>query len=62
MEAGIVPTVELLETRIAYSNIHQGGRGHWAGYYTSPQSFNIVFLFVGLTTLGTVVNFDWFVY
>ena len=30
----------------------------WAVYYTSPQSF-LVFLFVGLTTLGTLVNFDW---
>ena len=41
MEAGIVPTVELLETRVAYSNIHQRGRGRWAVYYTSPQSFKM---------------------
>ena len=27
-------------------------------YHTSPKSF----LFLGLTTLGTIVNFDWFVY
>ena len=36
----------------------QGGRGHWGVYYTSPQSFNNnVFLFVGLTTLGTYIEF-----
>ena len=29
-------------------------RGQWAVYYTSPQNFHSnVFLFVGLTTLGT---------
>ena len=33
----------------------KGGRGHWAVYNTSPQSF-IVFLFVGLTTLVTFVE------
>ena len=31
-------------------------------YYTSHQSFLNVFLFVGLTTSWTLVNFDWFVY
>ncbi len=32
------------------------------GCYTSSQSlYNEVFLFVGLRTLGTLVNFDWFV-
>ena len=30
----------------------QGERGHWAVFYTSPQSFKITFfLLVGLTTL-----------
>ena len=34
--------------------------GHWAVYYTSPQSFIISFsLLVGLTTF---VEFDWMVY
>ena len=33
--------------------INHGGRGNLAVYYTSPQSFDSVFLFVGLTTLGT---------
>ena len=38
----------------------QGGRGHWAGYYTSPQSFIIIlFLFSGLTALGNfIINFQ----
>ena len=40
----------------------QGERGQWAVYYTSSQCFIITFLFVGLTTLGTIVNFDWVVY
>ncbi len=31
----------------------QGGRGNWAVYYSSPQSFKLKFLFVGLTNLGT---------
>ena len=35
------------------SNLSQGGRGHWAVYYTSPQSF----LFIGSTTLGTFIEF-----
>ena len=30
-------------------------RGQWAVY----KYYNNVFLFVGLTTLGTLVNFDW---
>ena len=35
-----------------------GGRGHWALYCTSPQSFMITLSYiVGLTTLGTL-NFD----
>ena len=35
-----------------------GGRGHCAVYYISPQSFIIkFFLFVGLTTLGTFIDF-----
>ena len=33
----------------------QGGRIHWAVYYTSP--YNGDFLFVGLTTLGTFFEF-----
>ena len=36
----------------------QGRRGHWAVYYTSPHSLIITFsLFVGLTTLGTFIEF-----
>ncbi len=36
----------------------QRERGQWDVYYTSPQKFDInVFLFVGLTTMGTLVNF-----
>ena len=40
----------------------QGERGQWAVYYTSSQCFTTTFLFGGLTTLGTIVNFDWVVY
>ena len=38
--------------------------GTLAVYYTYPQSFKItlVFSFVGLTTLGTLVNFVWLVH
>ena len=35
----------------------QGERIHWVVYYSSPQSFLNVFLFVGLTTLGTFIEF-----
>ena len=35
---------------------YQGGRGHWVVYNTIPPKFyNKVFLFVGLTTLGTSI-------
>ena len=46
-----------------YNNI-QEGRGHWAVYYTSPQSFIITFfLFIGYTTLGTLSeSFDWLIH
>ena len=51
----------MIMSKIAQS-VHRE-RGQWAVYYTSPQSFiNNVFLFVGLTTLRTLVNFDWFVH
>ena len=34
----------------------QGGRGQWAVYNTNPQSFFYkVFIFVALTTLGTLI-------
>ena len=38
--------------------IDERDRGQWAIYYTSPQSFIISVQFIGLTTLGTLVNFD----
>ena len=47
------PTYGLVGSSIA----SQEGRGQWDVYYTSPQSFNKVFLFVGLTTLGLLMNF-----
>ncbi len=48
----VIKTLQLKKT--------QGGRGHWAIKYTSPQSFyNNIFIFVGLTTLGFLLNFDW---
>ena len=41
-------------------NIDKGGKGHWTVYCTSSvnfiKKFNI-FLFVALTTLGTLLNF-----
>ena len=36
---------------ILWGVITQGGGGHWAVYWTSPQSY--IFLFVRLRTLGT---------
>ena len=35
---------------------YQGGRGQWAVYYTSPQSFKITFSHS--LTFGILVNFD----
>ena len=32
--------------------------GQWAVYYTIPSN---VFLFVGLITFGTSMNFDWLI-
>ena len=44
------------------SNLKIRERGQCAVYYTSPKNFiKNVFLFVGLTTLGTLVNFGWFI-
>ena len=37
------------------TTFEQGGRGHWAVYDSSPQSFMIIFL-------GTIIEFDWLVY
>ena len=37
---------------------HREKKWQWAVITLVPK----VFLFVGLTTLGTIVNFDWFVY
>ena len=34
------------------------GGGQWAINYTSPQKFITIFIFVRLTTLGTLVNFN----
>ena len=49
------------QSKSHYTITYQGGRGHWAVYYSSPQSLNNVFLFVGLTALWTLLNFDWLV-
>ena len=35
----------------------QGGREHWAVYYTSPQIHSIFFLFFYLVTFGTLIQF-----
>ena len=45
----IVALKQYFLTSISYSNNIQGGRGHWAVYCTSPQTFN-VFLFTAFTT------------
>ena len=39
----------------------QRGWGHWAVYYTGPQSFT-VFLFSDFITLRILLNFDWLVH
>ena len=42
----------------SYILLKKKGRGQWAVYYTSPKScYNNVFLFFGLTTLGTFIKF-----
>ena len=49
--------------QVQLHNLVQSQKGHWAVYYTGPQTFNYnVFLFVVFTTLRTLVNFDWMVY
>ena len=36
---------------------YQGWRGHWTVYYTCPpKSYNNVFLFVSLKTLGIFIK------
>ena len=48
---------------IIQSQESQKERGQLAVFYTSPKSFIITFfLFVGVTTFGTSVNFDCFVH
>ena len=45
------------------ANYKQRESGQWAVYYISPQGFFLItFLYVGVTTLGTLMNFDWLVY
>ncbi len=39
----------------------QGGRRHWAAYYTSPQSLIIMFL-LAKQPWGLLFNFDWLVH
>ena len=43
---------------IKYRIIQQGGRGHLAVYYTSPQSL----IMLGRQLWGLLLNFDWLVY
>ena len=41
----------------------QGGRGHWAVYYASPQSFIIMFSYLlAQQLLGLLLNFNWLVH
>ena len=48
----------IAQCTIPVSLFFLGGRGHWAVYYTSPQSFySYFFLSVGSTTLGICMNF-----
>ena len=45
------------------SNVHQGWRGHWAVYYTGPQSLIITFSYsLAEQPLGLLLNFDWLVH
>ena len=41
--------------------IFQAGSGHWAVYYTSPQSLIITFSY-SLISWGFLLNFDWLVH
>ena len=47
--------LEKAEAAARYDYI-QGGRGHWAVYYSGPQSFSNSSLFVGFTTLVTFIE------
>ena len=38
--------------------LFQRGRGHWTVIILVPKFYNKVFLFVGLTTLGTLSEFS----
>ena len=45
------------------AHCHQGGRGHWVVYYTSPQSLIIKFYyFFAYQPWGLLLNFDWLVH
>ena len=44
------------ESLLSNMYIFHGGRGHWAVYYTSPQSFMKKLLFLCLTTLETIIK------
>ena len=37
----------------------QGGRGHWAVFYTSSNFYNNVFFFVGSATFSVIVLSLW---
>ena len=37
-------------------------RRHWLFITLAPKSHYNVFLLVGLTTLGAIVNFDWLIH
>ena len=52
----VEPNLMVLPIKLIPSDITKGGRGHWAVYYSSPQSFIVTFSYL-LTTLGTFVEF-----
>ena len=54
-------TAYLLFVRFV-GNYCQGGRGQWVVYYTSPQSFMIVFSYsIAQQLWGLLLKFDWLV-
>ena len=52
---GIIKSFKKTELRV------KGGTGHWAVYYTSPESFILTFSYsLASKLLGLLLNFDLF--
>ena len=54
---GTIVSKILQTNKKPFAKYNRGGRGHWTVITLVPKSYNYVFLFVGLTTLGTFIEF-----